>query len=194
MRKLGKQFIWLAPAILVSCLVVTIAQDSPSYSELPNFQQVNDKLYRGGQPKAGGLQRLKQLGVKTVINLRDDDDRARNEGVEAQSAGLRYFNIPLPSFGQPADSAVDQALALIEAADNQPVFVHCHRGADRTGVIIAIYRIEQDGWTSEQAKAEAKRFGLGFWQVSLKNYIRDYYQRRNERRSRTRQPFAAKPT
>src|SRR4030095_6173188 len=188
MRKLGKQFIWLAPAILVSCLVVTIAQDSPSYSELPNFQQVNDKLYRGGQPKTGGLQRLKQLGVKAVINLRDDDDRARNEGVEVQSAGLRDFNITVPSFGQPADSAVDQALALIEAADNQPVFVHCHRGADRTGVIIAIYRIEQDGWTSEQAKAEAKRFGLGFWQVSLKNYIRDYYQRRNERRSRTRQP------
>jgi tyrosine-protein phosphatase SIW14 len=192
MRKLGKQFIRLLPPILL-CLVVTIAQDSPSYSELPNFQQVNDKLYRGGQPKPGGLQRLKQLGVKTVINLRDDDDRAGKEGVEAQSAGLRYFNIPLPGFGQPADSAVDQALALIEAADNQPVFVHCHRGADRTGVIIAIYRIEQDGWTSEQAKAEAKRFGLGFWQVSMKNYIRDYYKRRHERRPTTRQPFAAKP-
>jgi uncharacterized protein (TIGR01244 family) len=167
-----------ALALLIAVSAAS-AQDEAKYKELPNFHQVNANLYRGGQPKEGGLQRLAGLGIKTVINLRDDDERARAEEKEARAAGLRYFNIPLDNFGKPADEKIDRVLALINASENQPVFVHCKRGADRTGTVIAIYRISHDGWTSEQAKAEAKRYGIGFWQVGMKDYIHDYYERRS---------------
>src|SRR4051812_37217654 len=65
-----------------------------TYAELPSFHAVNARLFRGGQPREGGLRRLAALGVKTVINLRDDDERARDEEREARSLGLRYFNVP----------------------------------------------------------------------------------------------------
>jgi protein tyrosine/serine phosphatase len=68
-------------------------------------------------------------------------------------------------------------LSLINAPENQPIFVHCRRGSDRTGTVIAIYRIDHDGWSSEQAKTEAKRYGMGFWVVGMKDYISDYYRR-----------------
>jgi protein tyrosine/serine phosphatase len=167
-----------ALALLIA-VSATRAQDEAKYKELPNFHQINANLYRGGQPKEGGFQRLAGLGIKTVVNLRDSDERAMAEEKEARAAGLRYFNVPLDNFGKPGDEKIDRALALINAPENQPVFVHCKRGSDRTGTVIAIYRISHDGWTSEQAKAEAKRYGIGFWQVGMKDYIRDYYERRS---------------
>lgn len=158
-----------------------VGQSEARYEELPNFHQVNKNLYRGAQPNRGGIQRLAQLGVRTVINLRDDDERARAEEAEARAAGLRYFNVPLGDFGRPSDEKVQRVLEIINAPENQPVFVHCKRGADRTGTIIAIYRIEHDGWTSERAKAEADKYGMALWQIGMKRYVREYYKRRSHR-------------
>jgi tyrosine-protein phosphatase SIW14 len=169
------------PAML-ALLVMTgaiCAQDETKYKELPNFHRVNATLYRGAQPKEGGFQKLASLGIKTVINLRDADENSKLEEQEVRAAGLRYFNIPFDGLGRPSDEKVERALAIINAPENQPVFVHCKRGADRTGTVIACYRISHDGWTSEQAKDEAKRYGLGFWEVGMKDYIRDYYERRS---------------
>ena len=135
---------WLVAAALPFILSVSLlqAQDNegkaPRYDELPNFHRVGGLLYRGGQPKPGGYERLARLGVKTVVNLRDDDEHARAEGDEAQAAGLRYYNVPLGRLGRPSDAEVERVLRLIDAPENQPVFVHCHRGADRTGVVVAI--------------------------------------------------------
>ena len=153
------------------------AQGDAKYKELPNYQKVNANLFRGGQPLEGGLRRLASLGIKTIINLRDDDERERVEEAEARAAGLRYFNVPLKGLKRPSDEQVDRVLAIINAPENQPVFLHCKRGSDRTGIIIACYRISHDHWTSAEAKEEAKRHGMGFWEVGMKNYIRDYYER-----------------
>ena len=155
------------------------AQDETKYKELPNFHRVNATVYRGAQPKEGGFQKLASLGIKTVINLRDADENSKLEEQEARAAGLRYFNIPFDGLGRPSDEKIERVMAIINAPENQPVFVHCKRGADRTGTVIACYRISHDGWTSEQAKDEAKRYGLGFWEVGMKDYIRDYYERRS---------------
>jgi tyrosine-protein phosphatase SIW14 len=174
----------------------TAAQDQKEarYKELPNFHPVNSNLYRGGQPEIGGLEQLKKLGVKTIINLRDDDERARAEKAEAESMGFRYFNIPFASFDRPSDKAVDEVLKLIDTQENSPLFIHCKRGSDRTGTVIAIYRIEHDGWDGEKAKAEAKRYGMGFWQVGMKDYIHDYYDRKAQRGSDSSSTVTAKPT
>ena len=173
---------------LVSALVLitspVLTQDS-RYKELPNFHQVNGILFRGGQPKPGGFEQLRQLGIKTVVNLRDDDDREAQEESEVKNAGLRYFNIPLGRLGRPDDKEIEGILSLINNRENQPVFIHCAHGADRTGVVIAVYRIIHDGWTSEQAKDEAKRYGLKPWQLGMKDYIRDYYKRQGKDLSNT---------
>ena len=158
------------------CASTAIPQSDTKQKDLPNFTRVSDVLYRGGQPTEAGLQELIRLRIKTVVNLRDNDDRARAEGDAAVAAGLRYFNLPLSHFHKPNNKRVAEILSIINAPENQPVLVHCKRGADRTGTIVAIYRIERDGWTDDQAKREAERFGLGFWQIRMKDYISDYYQ------------------
>src|SRR5262249_35228207 len=140
--------------------LVIAAQENRSYGELPNFHQVNGNLYRGAQPQHGGLKKLSELGIKTVINLRGVSEETRSEQAEAEASGLRYFNIPMSGLGRPTDDQVERALAVIDARENWPVFVHCQRGSDRTGVIIAVYRILRDQWTEEQAIAEAKQFGM----------------------------------
>ena len=169
-----QKYFWLLPALL--CLqTLVLAQGETKYKELPNFHQVDKGLYRGGQPKTGGFETLKKLGIKTIIDLRND--QGQSERSEAQTNGMQYFNFPMERMGKPDDETVERVLEIISNGDHQPVFVHCAKGADRTGTIIAVYRIKHDGWTSERAKAEAKSFGMAPWQVEMKNYIRDYYKR-----------------
>jgi tyrosine-protein phosphatase SIW14 len=160
------------------------AQSEQKYKELPNFHRVSEKLYRGAQPKAGGFRQLSQLGIKTIVSLRADDDRSRIQEQEARAAGLSYFNVPFKRLGRPTDEQVDRVRALINAPENQPVFVHCQHGADRTGIIIALYRIEHDGWTIDQARAEARRYGMKWWQRGMRDYISDYYRRRSANKNR----------
>jgi len=167
----------MASVLIVMFALAALAQKDSQYLELPNFHQVNAQLYRGGQPKMGGLQKLKELGVKTVVNLRGEDDHVRAEQTEARSLGLRYYTIAFPEFSKPKDKEVQRVLEIINAAENQPVFVHCHHGKDRTGTIVACYRISHDGWTAKQAKNEAHRYGLSWVEIGMKRYIDDYYDR-----------------
>ena len=141
---------------------------------LPNFHKVNEQLYRGAQPLANGMQQLAALSIATVINLRGEDERTRDEEAEAKAAGLRYFSVPLPGFGRPSDEQVNRVLAIINESQNWPVFVHCHHGEDRTGTIIAVYRISHDGWSAKQARKEAKHYGMSRFQFKMKDYINDY--------------------
>lgn len=146
---------------------------------LPNFHKVNEHLYRGAQPREGGIKALAALGIRTIINLRGVDEGTRTEADEARAAGLRYFNIPLPGLSRPSDEDVTRALAVINEPENYPVFVHCNHGKDRTGLIIACYRIAYDNWTSAMAKAEAKRYGMSWVEVGMKDYISDFYKRQH---------------
>jgi tyrosine-protein phosphatase SIW14 len=175
----------IALPIALSCVAsVSFAQSEQKYKELPNFHQVSEELYRGAQPKAGGFRHLSKLGIKTIVSLRGDDDRSRTEEQEARAAGLKYFTVPFKRLGRPTDQQIDRVRSLVNAPENQPVFVHCQHGADRTGTIIALYRIEHDGWTLDQATAEAKRYGLKWWQRGMKDYISDYYRRRSTNKNR----------
>ena len=177
----------IAFALLLSAQVA-FAQSEPRYQELPNFHKVNEHLYRGGQPRAGGVQRLKELGVKTIINLRGEDELTRAEQKEAQAAGLKYFNRPMPDLSRPSDEQIARVMAIIDAAENQPVFVHCKRGSDRTGTVIAIYRISHENWTAERAISEAKQHGLSWIEFGMKDYISDYYKQ--QVKSKQSQPAA----
>jgi tyrosine-protein phosphatase SIW14 len=175
----------LQRGLIVSAVFVALAFNAPAQNEtrsaeLPNFHQVNSRLYRGAQPRAGGLQKLKRIGIKTIVNLRGKDEHTGAESQEARSLGLRYYNISLPEFSSPKDTEVQQVLDIINTAENQPVFVHCRHGEDRTGTIIACYRISQDGWTAAEAKKEAEQRGMSWTQVRMKRYIDKFYRQRQK--------------
>ncbi len=150
---------------------------------LPHFHQVNATFFRGAQPTEMGFAMLAKQGVKTVINLRSADEKSVLEEQQVKNAGLRYFNIPLKGRGRPTDADVEKILSVINTPGNQPIFLHCKRGKDRTGTIVACYRISHDAWTGDQALAEAKRLRLGWSELGMKRYIRDFSRKQSQRSS-----------
>lgn len=174
MNKTGSKPIALAATLFLALSAVFAQTAEPRDEALPNFHQVNQQLYRGAQPKGDGLKKLSGLGVKTIVNLRGESEDTQVEEAQARSLGFRYFNIPMSGTGRPTEEQISRVMGIIEEPENGPVFIHCRRGADRTGVVIAIYRITHDGWTVDQALEEANRYGMGFIQFRKRDYIRDY--------------------
>lgn len=129
----------------------------PSDTAVPgvrNFAKISDVLYRGDQPTRQGFQNLKKLGIKTVINLRTfHSDRDDLEGT-----GLRYVHIYSQAW-HVEDEDVARFLKVVRDPKNQPVFVHCQQGADRTGLLVAAYRIADQGLTPKEAAKELEVFG-----------------------------------
>ena len=147
------------------------------HKELPNFQKVSERLYRGAQPGAGGIKLLAEIGIDTIVNLRGENEQTRANRKEAEALGLRYYSIPMAGLSRPSDDQVKRVLAIINAPDSGTVFVHCKHGADRTGTVIACYRISRQGYTAEQARAEARKYGMSWVQFGMKRYIGDYYRK-----------------
>lgn len=168
----------LAVSIILLLFVNMSAPKAVSKKEdLPNFFKVNDNLYRGGQPTEDGIKQLAKMGIKTVINFRDPDGKVRREKQLAEENGMKFFNPHLSNWFKPKDKDIEEILKLLQNPENQPVFIHCKRGADRTGTVIAVYRMKFDGWDDKQANDEAKHFGIGWWQFWMKDYINDYYKK-----------------
>lgn len=168
---------WLTTAVLFVVLLTLGCMGPhrgvPATGSLTNFGRVNASFYRGAQPDATGLVQLQQLGVATVINLRMPDDVRPDEAVGVRSRGMVYRLVPLHGFSAPTDAEVEQLLALIDSSP-APVFIHCEYGADRTGTIVACYRIRHDGWTPARALAEAKQYGLSDWEFGMKRFVANF--------------------
>jgi protein tyrosine/serine phosphatase len=133
-------------------------------------------LYRGGRPTEAGMKELVARGIKTVINLRNNLDDGAQEEVWAKAAGLNFYTVPLNIWFRPKKSQMDTIMNIVSRREDQPVYVHCNLGADRTGMVVAVYRISHDGWTAKQANEEAKDSGLGKWQFWMRDYINDHYK------------------
>jgi tyrosine-protein phosphatase SIW14 len=163
--------------VLILFSTTASAQNATSYPELPRFQQVSERLYRGAQPRDGGLGRLNELGINTIINLRGANKQTRAEEAEARALGLNYFNVELPKWGRPQDARVKRILEIIAAPENGRVLVHCRDGVDRTGMMVAIYRMTHEGWTSNDALSEAEFYGMRRIQFWMRDYADDYGER-----------------
>lgn len=128
------------------------------HASIPNFAVVSPSLLRGGQPREGGLAALKNAGVKTIVNLRDGEDDIAEEAEVARSLGLKYVSIPLSVFGGVKKEEIRQFLSIVDS--DEPVFVHCRQGQDRTGTMVAMYRMTQQSWTPERAYEEMRKYGF----------------------------------
>jgi protein tyrosine/serine phosphatase len=142
---------------------------------IDNFGKINDNYYRGAQPNDRDYADLAALGVRTVIDL-TRDGRSDEPGL-VERAGMKFYRIPMTTSDRPAEAAVSQFLTLVSDPANQPVYVHCQGGRHRTGVMTAVYRMTEDGWTANRAYAEMKQFNFeGFpGHPTLKTFVYDYY-------------------
>jgi len=143
---------------------------------IPNSGKINDRLYRGAQPKLQGLAELKKLGITTVVDLRGDDPETIVwERRQAESLGVRFVHIPVSGWSPPTNEQVVQFLSLLHDDPKEKIFVHCRFGHDRTGVFVAAYRMALEKWPAEQALEEMYFFGFnGFWHPSMKTFVREF--------------------
>jgi protein tyrosine/serine phosphatase len=125
---------------------------------LYNFGEIAPgRIYRSAQPSPLFLRWLTQNhGIRTLINLRGE-----TPGFESHYAarhGLRLISFDLSATAPPSQADVARFLQVVSDPENQPVLVHCRAGVDRTGYMLALYRIEREGWTAERALHEMNRF------------------------------------
>ncbi|MFH1370090.1 MAG: dual specificity protein phosphatase family protein [Planctomycetota bacterium] len=136
---------------------------------VPNLYKVSDDLYRGAQPSEDGFKQLEKSGIKTVVNLRS----SHSDHDMLTGANLNYEHIPMTAW-HPKNEDVVKFLKIAADANLTPVFVHCKRGADRTGLMCAIYRVAVQGWSKDEAIEEMTKGDYGFYSIwqNIIHYIR----------------------
>ncbi|MBN1341850.1 MAG: tyrosine-protein phosphatase [Phycisphaerae bacterium] len=135
------------------------------YYYIPHFSVVEEGvLYRCGQPDQRDLERLREdFNVRTVVNLRQEDEQEDcdkglgfdEEAAEAKRLGMKLVNIPMNGNAPVDPNVIKQWLDIVQNKENLPVAVHCKQGVDRTGLLVAVFRTEVQGWPAEKALAEA---------------------------------------
>jgi protein tyrosine/serine phosphatase len=163
-RRAGVSFLLIAGRMLILAFVVACVGCphtvvAPVRSEtwavpidrrgVPNLHRVNGDLYRGAQPTAEGMAELKRMGIRTIINLRSFHSDRDDIG----ETGLAYEHVYMKAW-HPEDEDVVRFLQIVTDENRTPVFVHCKRGADRTGAMCAVYRVVVEGWTRDEAIRE----------------------------------------
>ena len=148
----------------------------PPEGEIPRFIEMAAGLYRGGQPTETGFHLLKERGIKTVINLRMEND----ESNLVEHLGMNYVHIPIDDvrpWSQIPEAAIAKYFELVNNPAHYPIFFHCRRGADRTGAMAALYRMAIQGWDAKRAYSEALDIGMRPWYLGLKAQLYDFHPR-----------------
>jgi tyrosine-protein phosphatase SIW14 len=136
---------------------------------LPNFHEVTPTLFRGAMPEPAGFAELERRGIRTVVSLRQF-----TRDVAVPPTNLTLLEIPMWTWA-PNDEQVLEFLSIATDPARQPVFVHCAHGADRTGVMCALYRVVVQDWSKDDAIAELRGGGFGHHELwdELAQFVRD---------------------
>lgn len=162
-------------ALLVAFAFTAFAADHPEKwaqpvkdAKIENLHRITPGLYRSAQPDADGFRAAEKLGIRTVINLRDNNDDIE----PAKGTRLRLIRLEMSAWDVD-EERVARVLALLREKEHGPFLVHCQHGADRTGLMMAMYRIIEQGWKKEDALAELKDGGYGFHSVwrNISKYV-----------------------
>ncbi|HEY9774903.1 MAG TPA: tyrosine-protein phosphatase [Planktothrix sp.] len=135
---------------------------------IPNFRRVTPFLFRGGQPGEEGFKALAELGVRTVVNLRWRPRHVAVEREQVEATGMAYVSFRLAYWVLPNEKVINDFLAIVDDSARRPIFVHCLHGADRTGLLVAIFRISRQGWSVEDAYKDMK--GCGYHRFRVRNF------------------------
>jgi protein tyrosine/serine phosphatase len=180
-RLLGTFVSILALAIMAS------AQSTPqadfSTVKIKNFGQMDERFYRGAQPKEKDYESLKALGINTVIDLQAEPKEYSKQMVE--SLGMRYVNIPMIGKKYPTDEAVAAFVKLVDDPATGKFFVHCAGGRHRTGAMGAVYRFNKYNWNYDQVYAEMKKYDFytSWGHGDFKTFVQDYAARMQSTKS-----------
>jgi hypothetical protein len=133
-----------------------------------NFGRLTLQVWRGHAPDSQGIETLKEMGVRTIIDFRTHGE---GEGL-AQDPDVHYVRMPFSATDAPPQEIVDRFLVIVTDPDRLPVFFHCRYGKDRTGAMAALYRIRVQGWEPEKAVREMKYFGFRTFYRDLLHFVR----------------------
>ncbi len=168
-RKFGF-FALILSVVLFTAPAFALASDTDKVVEIPNFQVVSNELWRGSAPSEADLALLAKRGLKTVVNLRKPGASTTKEEAVAKKLGLKYVHIPM-GFGTPSPKSINQFLAVVTNPVNQPVYVHCRQGADRTGAVVGIYRMLVQGWSFDKTYSEMRTHHFKPWLLTMKHTV-----------------------
>ncbi len=179
---------------ILTCVFAASAQTSPSEFKnikIENFGQVDERYYRGAQPNPDDYQALKELGVTTVVDLRNDPTDYEKPAVEA--LGMKYVNIPMSGWRTPQMEDVNTFLALLEHPDTGTVYVHCKAGRHRASVAGAAYRYTKYGWDYDKVYKEMKnyRYSSGLVHGKLGSFVKKWGQKLESERASAAKAAAA---
>jgi tyrosine-protein phosphatase SIW14 len=161
----------LALVLLIAGIQIW-AQTGNELRGLPNFGHVTENLYRGGQPSSDGFKELHSMGVEMVVNFRDEHAEIETEKHEVEAVGIKYVGIPWNASDEPSSAQIVEFLDLVRAHPNTKIFVHCRRGADRTGTMIAAYRIAVEHKSVAETISEMHQYHYDWlFRPQLKRYI-----------------------
>ncbi|MDR2513538.1 MAG: tyrosine-protein phosphatase [Puniceicoccales bacterium] len=129
-------------------------------TNLGNFHKVSEELFRSEYPTKENIAALRAVGIKTVINLRSGD---KGDAAAFRKAGFTTHWLPMKA----SNVSVENLVATLRHLQNspKPALIHCWHGSDRTGFIIAGYRIVNQGWSTEEAIREMRKGGFGFHEI-----------------------------
>lgn len=152
----------------------TVATPDISEVTIKNFGQMDERFFRGGQPKEKQYKELQALGIKTIIDLRDDPEEYEKR--EAEALGMRYVHLPMIAKKYPKPETVEEFLKLVDDPATGKFFVHCAGGRHRTGVLGAVYRFNHYKWNFDQVYAEMKKYDFytRWGHGDFKKFVQDY--------------------
>lgn len=164
--------VFLAVASLVVGTQVSWCQLGPDPAGVPNFGRVTKNLYRGAQPTSNGFSALRLMRIGIIVNFREDRAETASEKRQVESLGMKYVSIPWSANRQPSSLQIVEFLDLVRANPDTKIFVHCRRGADRTGTMIASYRVAAEHEPVSEAVAEMHRYHYDWlFRPQLKRYV-----------------------
>ena len=170
-----------ALASLLVFAVMAAAQSAPqadlSNVKIKNFGQMDERFYRGAQPKENDYESLKALGINTVVDLQAEPKEYEKRLVE--SLGMRYVNIPMVGKKYPTEAAVSAFMKLVDDPATGKFYVHCAGGRHRTGAMGAVYRFTKYNWNYDQVYAEMKKYDFytSWGHGDFKTFVQDYWAR-----------------
>lgn len=140
-----------------------------SLNGFDNLYKIDDALYRSEQPNSAGMILLDSMGVTTIFNVRN----IKTDNHEAKNTRLKLIHIPINTWTISYEEVVITMKAIMNG--KAPMLIHCKHGSDRTGCIVAVYRMVKCGWSKEEAIREFRTGGFGFHEKYFTNILKLLY-------------------